>query len=132
MHTTTGIRKRSRTGVARGVELNIESPGDREDAAERIFPTSCDKKRRIASFPLNNKTRQGFPQHWERREGTLRERVATTQMRFYTLKLVTPQSHLLGRRKILHSLTVLKETPQDRGAIGGGGPPAMHPTLHAR
>jgi hypothetical protein len=42
-------------------------------------------------------------------------------MQFYILKLVTPQSHLLGGRKILHTLTVLKETPQDRGYGVPGG-----------
>jgi hypothetical protein len=58
------------------VELNIESPGDRENAPERIFPTSCDKKWRIASFPFNNKTAMGFPVKsiWNTGEGAYREK----------------------------------------------------------
>jgi len=46
--------------MALGAELNIELPWDPEDAAEWIFPTSCDKKWLMPrSLPKSN--RQGFP-----------------------------------------------------------------------
>ena len=111
LHTTSSVRQTLRTGIARGVELNIESPWDRESAPERILSTSCDKKWRIASFPINNQTASGFPFNstWNARERTYKgkkvfNRTATIGCTFIPRKAVTRQCHLLGRRKILHIL----------------------------
>jgi hypothetical protein len=111
LQTTSTIRQRLRTGTALGTKLNIESPGDREDALERIFLTSCDKKWRIASFPINNQTARGFPVNstWNAGERTYTgkkvfNRTATIGCTFIPRKAVARQCHLLGRRKILHIL----------------------------
>src|SRR5216684_2754604 len=61
MHTTTRVRQRLVTGVALSAELNIESPGDREDAPEWISPASGDKWWRIASFAPQNATARVSP-----------------------------------------------------------------------